>query len=106
MELKHIGLILDGNRRFAKRLILEPWKGHEYGAHKVKKLLDWMRELGIKEFTLYVLSVENIKSRPRNELEYLFKIFRQEFKDLERDKIERYGIKIRFLGNLDLLPED
>ena len=35
---KHIGVVLDGNRRFAKRLMLKPWKGHEYGTEKLEKL--------------------------------------------------------------------
>ena len=48
-RVKHIGLILDGNRRFAKRLILEPRKGHELGAGKVQELLDWTKEIGVKE---------------------------------------------------------
>lgn len=102
----HIGIILDGNRRFAKRLMLEPWKGHEYGAEKVQKLLDWAKELDVKEFTLYCLSSENINSRPKNELKYLFKIFRKEFREIDKEKIDKYKIKIRFIGNLDLLPED
>lgn len=102
----HIGIILDGNRRFAKRLMLEPWKGHEYGKEKVEKLLDWARELEIKEFTLYCLSVENMKNRPKNELEYLFKVFRDAFRNLEREKIDRYKIRMKFIGNLNLLPED
>jgi len=103
---EHIALILDGNRRFAKRLMLKPWKGHEYGAKKVEQLLDWAKELGIKEFTLYCLSCENIKTRPKNELGYLFKVFRNEFRNLEKDKIDKNKIKIRFIGNLDLLPKD
>ena len=37
---RHIAIVLDGNRRFAKRLMLEPWKGHEWGADKVEKLLE------------------------------------------------------------------
>ena len=40
-SIKHLAIILDGNRRFAKRLMLEPWKGHEYGAEKIEKLFDW-----------------------------------------------------------------
>jgi tritrans,polycis-undecaprenyl-diphosphate synthase [geranylgeranyl-diphosphate specific] len=102
----HVAIILDGNRRFAKRLMLEPWKGHEYGAKKVDKLLDYAKELGIKEVTLYCLSVENLKSRPKKELEYLFKLFKKEFRDMDRDKIERTKTKIRFIGNISLLPKD
>ena len=71
-ELKHLAIILDGNRRFAKRLMLEPWKGHEYEAEKVQKILDWAKEFNIKEFTLYCLSVENIKNRPKNELKFFY----------------------------------
>ena len=65
METLHIGIILDGNRRFAKRLMAEPLKGHEYGAKKVEKLLDWCKELNVKELTLYCLSIENFNS-PQN----------------------------------------
>ena len=73
---QHIAIILDGNRRFAKKLLLQPWKGHEYGARKIEELLDHIKELGIKQMTFYCLSSENIKSRPKNELDYLFKLFR------------------------------
>lgn len=106
LQPSHIAIILDGNRRFAKRLMLKPWKGHEYGAEKVGKLLRFARELGIKEMTFYCLSCENIKSRPKNELEYLFKLFKKEFKNLNGDELEKFKIGIHFLGDLSLLPED
>src|SRR3989344_621325 len=38
---KHVGIILDGNRRFSKKLMLKPWQGHEWGAKKIEKLFDW-----------------------------------------------------------------
>ncbi|VVB77782.1 Tritrans,polycis-undecaprenyl-diphosphate synthase (GGDP specific) [uncultured archaeon] len=105
----HVAIILDGNRRFAKRLMLEPWKGHEYGAEKVEKLLDYLKELGIKQLTLYCLSTENLK-RPKHELDYLLNVFRKEFDNLSkkenREKLDLNGIKIKFIGNLDLLPKD
>ena len=47
MKDLHIGVIMDGNRRFAKRLMLEPWKGHEYGAQKLEDMLDWCKEAGV-----------------------------------------------------------
>jgi len=103
---QHIAIILDGNRRFAKRLMLEPWKGHEYGKEKVKKFLDYARELGIKEMTFYALSIENIKERPKNELEFLYQVFRQAFKELSLEELNKNKIKIRFIGNLSLLPKD
>jgi len=106
IEPKHIAIILDGNRRFAKRLMLEPWKGHEYGKDKVEELLDYAKELGIKELTFYALSCENIKSRPKNELEYLYNLMKKTFKELDGEKIHKNKIKIRFIGNLELLPQD
>jgi len=105
-EPKHIAFILDGNRRFAKRLMLEPWKGHEYGKNKIEILLDYAKDLGVKEITLYALSSENIKNRPKNELEFLYKLFREAFKELEVNKFKENDIKINFIGDLNLLPRD
>ena len=105
-ELKHVAFVLDGNRRFAKRLMLEPWKGHEYGRKKVEGLLDCAKDLGIKEMTFYVLSVENIKNRPKKELNYLYKIFNDAFKEMDSEKIDKNKIKMKFIGDLSLLPED
>ena len=56
---KSIGIVLDGNRRFAKRLMLKPWKGHEWGAKKIHELLGWCNEIGVEEVTLYAFSIEN-----------------------------------------------
>ena len=104
MVPKHIGIILDGNRRFAKKLMLKPWKGHEYGEKKVEKLLDWAKELGIREITLYALSIENF-NRPKKEFDYLMNIFRETFEKLKNDK-RVDEIKINFIGRLWMLPED
>jgi len=49
----HVAIILDGNRRYAKKQGLNPWRGHKFGVEKVKKILGWSQELGIKELTLY-----------------------------------------------------
>ena len=57
----HVGIILDGNRRFARKNLMEPWKGHEHGARKVEELLDWCKDLKIKELTLYAFSMQNFK---------------------------------------------
>ena len=103
---KHVGIILDGNRRFAKRLMLKPWKGHEFGAEKVKKLLEWSKDVGIKELTLYAFSYENF-NRPKKEFEYLMDLFRKEFDKLIDNKdISKNEIKINFIGRLQLFPKD
>ena len=101
---EHVAIILDGNTSFAKRLMLETWKGHEYGRKKVEDLLDYAKDLGIKEMTFYALSVENIKNRPERELSFIYKLFRKSFKNMNRGKIEKNKIRMRFIGNLSLLP--
>jgi len=101
---RHIAIILDGNRRFAKRLMLEPWKGHEFGRKKVEELLDYAKDFGIKQLTFYTLSLENLKGRTEKELEYLFKLMKDAFLNLDKEKIRNDKIKINFIGQLELLP--
>ncbi len=104
--LKHIGIILDGNRRFAKKLMLQPWKGHELGAEKIEKILGWLQEMGIKEFTLYCFSLENF-NRPKKEFDFLMKLFKKEFLRLKKDKrIHENKIKIRFIGKTKLFDKE
>ncbi len=101
---KHIAIIMDGNRRFAKRLMLKPWKGHEWGAQKLERLLDWCSELEIKELTIYAFSIQNF-DRPKEEFSHLMRIFEQSLKKLLEDKRpEEFGIRINFIGRLSLFP--
>lgn len=102
----HIGIILDGNRRFAKSLDQKPWKGHEAGAKKIEELLDWAEELDVKELTLYCFSIENF-NRTKEEVEFLMSLFKKWFKKFENDeRIKKNGIKIRFIGEKNLLSKD
>src|SRR3989344_8020393 len=103
---KHIGIIMDGNRRFAKRLVLKPWKGHEFGAKKIEEVLEWCREFKFKELTLYALSIENF-DRPKREFDFLMDLSRKELDGLKSDKrIMKEGIKINFIGRIWMLAED
>jgi len=102
---KHIGIILDGNRRFAKRLMLKPWKGHEFGYKKVKKLIEWCSELSIKEVSLYAWSLENF-NRPKQEFDYIMRLFRRAFDEVRKEKtVHEKKIRINFVGSLRLFPE-
>ncbi|MBI3036571.1 di-trans,poly-cis-decaprenylcistransferase [Candidatus Woesearchaeota archaeon] len=105
----HVAIILDGNRRFAKKLMLKPWMGHQWGKKKVEKLLGWCTELGIKELTLYAFSVENF-NRPKEEFGYIMKLFREACEQLRTDKRlqekgNKLGIRVKFLGRLEMFPE-
>ena len=86
--------------------MLEPWKGHELGAEKVEKLLDWCKELGIREITLYCFSLENF-NRPKKEFNFLMKIFKKEFSKMKTDKrVHNNKIKIRFVGKTELFDSE
>ncbi len=101
----HIGIILDGNRRYAKKNKLNLLKGHDYGVQRVWDLFDWAKELGIKELTFYAFSTENFK-RDKKEVEYLMGLFFQEFdKLLKSGKLEKNKIKIQFIGRLYMFDE-
>ena len=98
---------MDGNRRFAKKLMMKPWKGHDLGAKKMEKLVDWVVEYKIKELTLYTLSIQNFFSRSKKELNYLFKLFKRECRNLlKNEKIDKEKIKINFIGRLNLFDKE
>ena len=100
---KHIGIILDGNRRFSSRLMQQPWKGHEWGYKKVRELLGWCEEFNIKELTLYTFSLENF-NRPKKEFDYLMNLFNKAYKELQNGK-KLNKIKVKFIGRLEMFPK-
>ena len=102
----HIGLIPDGNRRWAREKGLKPWKGHEEGAKKAELFIEWCidhKEIGM--LTIYTLSEENF-SRPEEELNELFDIYGNELlKLIEKEEIHRDRVKINVVStNIDPLP--
>ena len=102
----HIGIILDGNRRWARMHGLKPWQGHRAGAKRVEELLNWCLELGIRTITLYAFSTENFK-RSKREVEELMKLFKEELKRLkESDVIRKHKVRVKVIGRLELLPPD
>ena len=101
----HIGIILDGNRRWAQFQGVSQGLGHQEGANRAEELLDWCHELGIKTVTLYVLSTENL-DRTQEELKELFELIEARLRRLLNDeRIIRYKVNVRAIGHLDLLPE-
>ena len=103
----HLAVIVDGNRRWARKRGLLPWEGHKYGAKKVEKLLEWCLELGVQHLSVYVLSTENIEKRPKREVQELFRLFKEYIKRLEKDNfslLEKYEVRVKFVGDLKRLP--
>jgi tritrans,polycis-undecaprenyl-diphosphate synthase [geranylgeranyl-diphosphate specific] len=101
----HIGIILDGNRRWAINQGVAQGLGHQEGANRAEELLDWCHELGIKTVTLYVLSTENLDRSPE-ELVDLFSLIEARLNRLLNDeRIMKYEVKVRAIGQLELLPQ-
>jgi undecaprenyl diphosphate synthase len=104
-DLKHIGIILDGNRRWAKSKGMMPWDGHNAGFNKLKELFSWVREFDIKELSLYCFSTQNFDRDPK-EIDFLMNIFEKAAKDIVKDKeIHKNKVRVRFIGRLGMLPE-
>ena len=96
----HVVVIPDGNRRWAKEHGLEPWKGHEVGAENTEKLLRKALEMGVKCFSVWGSSLENLKKRPIEESRQLLRIYEEYFtKLLKGDDIHKHQVKINFIGH-------
>lgn len=102
---EHVGIILDGNRRWAWEKSLKPSEGHTVGAKVGEEVLDWCLEYGIKTLTLYTFSTENF-DRPSEEVSAVLKIVEEEAEKLRKDKrLHSQHVRVKALGRIDLLPE-
>lgn len=104
---KHVAFIMDGNRRFAKKINVEKADGHSKGFNKLAETLVWCLDLGIPEVTVYAFSIENFK-RSKEEVNTLMRLATEKFEQLlykERDKLMEYGVRVRVIGNLLLLDD-
>ncbi|MCF2528187.1 isoprenyl transferase [Yinghuangia soli] len=97
---RHVGVILDGNRRWAKAYGEETAEGHRKGADKIHELLGWCEEVGVEVVTLWLLSTDNL-NRPPDELTDLMEIIENAVRDLAATRRWR----VHPVGALDLLPE-
>ncbi len=97
-----VGIIMDGNGRWARRGGWERIRGHTAGIESVRETARFAARLGIAELTLYAFSVENWK-RPRKEVEYLMRLLRK-FAIEERDEIMSNAIRFTTIGRVDELP--
>lgn len=100
---KHIAIIMDGNRRWAKGRGLEVIKGHQKGAEVLEKIVEEASKMGVRTITVYALSTENIKERARREILGLFDLFRQGYQT-RLSKMMKEGVKVNILGEMRGLP--
>lgn len=102
---EHLGVILDGNRRWAIARSGIEYEGHRIGAKTSQDFLEWCLDLKIKTITLYAFSIENF-NRPKREVNTILSIIEEEGKRLLKDQtLHQNQIRVKALGRVDLLPE-
>lgn len=103
---KHIGLIMDGNRRFARSIGIDVSAGHDYGAGKAREVLEWCFDIGIRHVTLWGFSSDN-RGRAETEVSHLHSLFaRQARAMIEDPKIHKNHVRVRVIGDTSDFPED
>ena len=102
---RHIGIILDGNRRHARRRgVGDPREIYRIGANKLDEALDWCAELGIGAVTLWVFSTENLKRSPADVSGILAAIETKIAALADDPFMHQKRIRVRAIGRLDILP--
>lgn len=100
-----IGVILDGNRRWAKEHGLPSLEGHRAGFEKVQELVRWGRDLGVSTVYIYAFSTENW-NRTKEEVSYLMELFGAAFSGTFIDEIVENDGRVVFLGDRSLIPSE
>jgi undecaprenyl diphosphate synthase len=100
---QHIGIIMDGNRRWAKKRGLTAMQGHEAGAKALVKIVEHCLDLGVKTLTIYALSTENWRKRAKKEVEGLFNLLTKIAKEKSKE-YKKKGIKVAVLGEFQAFP--
>ena len=100
----HIGIIMDGNGRWAQKRGLPRSAGHKQGARVFRNIVRYCREIGIRYLTVYAFSTENWK-RPQSEIDAIMDLLRDYLDELERHSDEQQGV-LRFIGDMEPLAED
>ena len=101
---RHVGIIMDGNGRWARRRGMPRVMGHEAGMRTLENIVDIANDFGIKYLSLYAFSTENWKRMP-TEIEGLMKLFRFYLKN-KIERIHSRGGRIRFVGQMDAFAPD
>lgn len=101
----HIGIITDGNRRYARGVGITENEGHVRGKQKLEEVLQWCMDVGVKVVTVYGFSTENFR-RDQKEVEFLFRLINDAFLDLLEDRrVYENKIRVKVIGEFDRLPD-
>ncbi|ABK44352.1 Undecaprenyl pyrophosphate synthetase [Magnetococcus marinus MC-1] len=99
---RHVAIVMDGNRRWARKRYLPRLEGHRQGVKSVRRSIEASLDFGIETLTLYTFSAENWK-RPKDEVSALMNLLALHLKR-EMDDLHERGVRFRALGRLDELP--
>jgi len=100
---KHIGIIMDGNRRWAAKRGLTSVQGHEAGVKALVKIVEHCLDLGVETLTIYTLSTENWRKRAKKEVEGIFNLLIKVVEERKEEYKEK-GVKIAVLGDFQAFP--
>ncbi|MCG2867891.1 MAG: polyprenyl diphosphate synthase [Candidatus Nanopusillus sp.] len=104
---KHIAVIPDGNRRYAKKYNLSVYEAYKIGSDKAVEFLNWCVEFGIKVATIFIISYDNFLKRPKEDVDPVLKLLKEKLKMIREDKrIIENKVKIKVIGRTNLLPDD
>ncbi len=102
---RHIGIIPDGNRRWASMNRLPAWLGHREGYRRIRETLEWLWDLGVETVTIYTMSTENCLYRSPEERKRLFELAERGLREILEDRdAEKRGLRVKVIGRLDLAP--
>jgi undecaprenyl diphosphate synthase len=101
---RHVGIVMDGNGRWAKKRRLPRIIGHQAGMKALERLIDAAKEIGIRYLSVYAFSTENWR-RPSSEVQGLMGLFRYYLKG-KMEQMHRRNARVRFAGRMDVFPED
>jgi undecaprenyl diphosphate synthase len=102
----HIAIIPDGNRRWAKKMGLSTQEGYSKGIEHIGDVLKWCKESDVRMLTMWGFSTDNFK-RDKAEVSGLFDLFKDNLKKaLESDEKNRYEVRVRFFGRINLFPSE
>ncbi|KAJ8908112.1 hypothetical protein NDN08_008207 [Rhodosorus marinus] len=103
---KHVAVIMDGNRRWARRKSMAFRDGHRRGGNTMVEFLTWCRDADISTITVYAFSIENFK-RPKGEVDYIMDLAIQNVEDMLQpwSAVHKERIRVRFWGEMDMVPK-
>ena len=99
---RHVGIIMDGNGRWAKQRGLPRLEGHRRGADRARDVVSWAADLGIRELSLYAFSTENWE-RPQDEVSALMSLLAT-LLPRQLPEMQRQGVRLKVLGDISPLP--